>query len=375
MKHVVSIRQLMRPLLHNHWKSWPQTRYAFMTKNETRTIVGVSVLLITYGLLSLSQAFPPREAKVTDGEDARMYQRAIERMHVGENYYQIVGEELRTRGYALRPFFNWRLPTIAWAIGHLPSVEWGRWALAILAFLTLLLWFQVLDREVGFSFAVAGALLLCGPLLLCLSEKGVYYHELWAGVLIALSLAAHALGHKIVSIIVGVLAVFIRELALPYVLIMLIVALWEKHNREVLGWFGGVIIFSLFLGYHAFLVSGLLTPLDIENESWIQFGGWHFVLSTGVWNILLLVAPKWIVAIVLPLALIGVVGWRGASGVRVSLVLGVYFCAYLIAGRVDNTYWGLMYAPLIPLGFLYAIPSLIDLTKRLLWGHSHMSVP
>lgn len=347
------------------------TRFMTMTRRDAGLIACGLLLLIVYGLASLGQAFPPREEKVTDGEDVRMYQSVIERIHADENYYSVVGEELRTRGYASRPFFNWRLPTIAWTIGHLPNPEWGRWILAIMAFLTMLLWFQVLERDKGFPFAVAGALLLCGPLLLCLSEQAFYYHELWAGVLIAFSLAAHARGNTIISIVFGVFAVCIRELALPYVVIMLILAWQEKQDREMLGWLGGLTIFGLSLTLHASIVSKLLTPMDLINETWIQFGGWPFVMSTGIWNAFLLVAPQWILAFVLPLALLGVWGWRGKIGARVALTLGAYYCAYLIAGRTNNTYWGFMYAPLIPLGVLYALPALHDLVLAL-WGKSRL---
>ncbi len=341
------------------------TRFANVTKREAVVIVCGLVLLIGYGLASFSQVFPPRESKETDGEDVRMYQSVIERIHGGEAYYEVVGEELRARGYALRPFFNWRLPTIAWAVAHLPTPEWGRWVLAMLALLTMFLWFQVLDRERGFQFALAGVMLLSGPLLLCLSEQGFYYHELWAGILIALSLAAHAQGNKTGSIVIGILAIFIRELALPYVLTMLVLAWKQNQNREMMGWLGGVTIFAICLVFHASIVHELQLPMDQVNESWIQFGGWPFVLSTGVWNAFLFVSPKWIVAFVLPLSLLGVIGWKESVGIRVALTLGVYYCSFLIAGRVNNTYWGFMYAPLVPLGLLYAFPSLFDLVKIL----------
>ncbi|WP_447968956.1 hypothetical protein [Nitrospira sp. M1] len=298
-----------------------------------------------------------------------MYHSVIVRIHNGESYYDVVGDELRTRGYASRPFFNWRLPTLALIMGNLPSPVWGQWIVMALGLLTLFWWFQVLDRESGFVLALFWSLLFCGQLLLCLNDKGYFYHELWSGMLIAFSLAAYARKWLLLSMMSGMLAVFIRELAVLYLFIMIVAAWKEKRNHELLGWLGGMAAFSLALACHAWVVSGLLTSSDIANESWIQFGGWPFVLSTGNWNAFLLVSPKWIVAVILPLALIGIAGWRGATGGRSALVLCVYCSAFLIAGRVDNTYWGFMYAPLIPLGIIYAVPSLFDLTMNL-WGRS-----
>lgn len=343
--------------------SFPKTRFSVVSKKQAGFIVVGVCLLIVYGLISLTQAFPIRQQEETDGEDARMYSHVIDRIHAGENYYQIVGEELRSRGYASRPFFNWRLPTIAWTIGHFPNHEWGKWLLIILSFLAMLLWFQVLEREEGLLFALIGGVMLCGPLLLCFSEQGFYYHELWAGVMISLSLAARARGNIAASILAGSLAVLVRELALLYVLIMLIVAWKERQQGETLGWLGGLTVFSIALTWHASTVSGLLSSIDQVNESWVQFGGWPFVLSTGNWNAFLLAAPQWVVAIVLPLALLGLNGRRGAEGIRSSLTLGAYCVAYLIAGRMNNAYWGMMYAPLVSLGFLYAFPSVLDLAS------------
>ena len=103
--------------------------------------------------------------------------------------------------------------------------------------------------------------------------------------MISLSLAAHARGNVMISVITGTLAVFIRELALPFVLIMLFLAWKERRQGETLGWLAGVTAFSLALTYHASIVSGLLTPEDQINRSWVQFNGWPFVLSTGNWNV------------------------------------------------------------------------------------------
>ena len=67
--------------------------------------------------------------------------------------------------------------------------------------------------------------------------------------------------------------------------------------------------------------------------------------------------------VILPLALLGAAGWRGTVGTRVALTMGAYVFAFSIAGRQDNYYWGLMYAPLMPLGLTFAPRALADLWK------------
>ncbi|GJL55726.1 MAG: hypothetical protein NPIRA02_28580 [Nitrospirales bacterium] len=333
-----------------------------MARNEAGLVLLIMLLFVIYGLASMNQAFPERAPEVTDGEDVRMYRSVIERTHNGEGYYEVVGDELGTRGYPTQPFLNWRLPTMSVIMGFFPSPVWGQWVLVVLGLVTLVWWFQVIDYESGFGYAMICSVLLCGHLLICLNEQGYFYHELWAGMLIAFSLAAHARQYIVVSLVAGVLATFIRELAFLYLLIMFAVAWNEKRNGEVLGWLGGITIFSVALVYHASIVSGLVSSSHVTNESWIQFGGWSFVLSTGYWNAYLMASPKWVLAVILPLALVGLAGWRG-PGVRSALVLAGYFSVFLIAGRANNTYWGLMYASLVPLGVTYAIPAVVDLVR------------
>jgi hypothetical protein len=75
----------------------------------------------------------------------------------------------------------------------------------------------------------------------------------------------------------------------------------------------------------------------------------------------LLISPPWVVAIILPLALLGLAGWRGASGIRVACTVGIYVLAFLIVGRSNDIAWGLMYAFVMPLGLLHAPYALREL--------------
>lgn len=81
----------------------------------------------------------------------------------------------------------------------------------------------------------------------------------------------------------------------------------------------------------------------------------------AVWNAFLVAAPRWIIALVLPLVLIGLAGWRCSIGTRVALTVICYWNAFLILGRPDNYRWGMTYAPLVPLGLFYSYRALADL--------------
>lgn len=281
-----------------------------------------------YGLVGLRPLPAPRKSD-NDGADARMYRRIIERVYAGENYYEAAGSELRRRGYATRPFFNWRLPTLAYFLGLMPNLDMGRWILISFCLLTLLIWFQVLNQECGLPLALFGSLLLFGPLTISFANTGFLFHELWSGVLIALSIAAYARQRWLISYASGFAALGIRELSLPYIFIMLLMAWREKQYRQTLVWLIGSVSFCFFLAYHAITVSNLLTDADVSNRGWIQFGGWSFVLQTATWNAFIIAAPMWSIAIILPLSILGLTGWRSSVGNRAGLTVITYLFAYL----------------------------------------------
>jgi hypothetical protein len=106
------------------------------------------------------------------------------------------------------------------------------------------------------------------------------------------------------------------------------------------------------------------TP-DVQTVSfqggWVVFGGWPFVLSTARTHPYLFLAPSWVTAIVLPLAILGLSGWRGELGSRIALTVCIYIVAFLIVGLPYNQYWGFMYNFLLLLGLLSTGRSLRDL--------------
>ena len=339
------------------------TRFASLKPWSARLVLLAFLAIVIWGaVFSGATSGPGKAITQTSQGDVELYRSIVGRLHEGESYYDVVASELRSRGYATRPFFNWRLPTLACFLAVLPSAQIGMWVLAGLASLALALWLDVLKKDGGFYMALLGGGLLLGIVASCLAESEFLFHELWAGVLIALSIAAWA-RNRWLSVTAGLLALFIRELSFPFVVVMMIVAYKEKHRSEAIAWSVGIGAFFLFLSVHAKIVSGLLTDADISNASWVQFGGWSFVLATAKWNSLTLFTPWWIDVVLLPLTLIGLIGWRGPIATRLALTSVLYVLAFLIAGRSDNFYWGMLYAPLLALGVLHIPRSLADLSR------------
>ena len=63
-------------------------------------------------------------------------------------------------------------------------------------------------------------------------------------------------------------------------------------------------------------------------------------------------------------ALIGLAGCRNPLVTRCALIAGGYMAAFTVLGRTNNDSWGILYAPLLPLGLVFAPAAFRDLAKR-----------
>ena len=328
-------------------------------------IIAAFIAVVLWGIITCENTFPEL-IENTDSSgfagDPAAYYSILERVRGGEGYYEVVGDELRSRGYGLRPFFNWKLPSLTYLLAIMPTIQMGRWLLIALSIITLILWLKLLAKKGGFFMAMLGALLLSGVAACSITTSGYLFYEIWAGVLIALSIAAYEYNRPM-SIASGLMALFLRELTLPFAVIMLALAYRNKRRKEVTAWLIGIFAFFIYLSIHAKIVSGLVTDSDRQGVSWLQFGGWQFILSTARWSLFTNKTPWWGNSIIVPLAILGLAGWRGSVGIRAFLTMSAYICAFLIVGRANNYYWGFMYVPLMPLGLAHAPPCLLDLYK------------
>ena len=105
---------------------------------------------------------------------------------------------------------------------------------------------------------------------------------------------------------------------------------------------------------HVMAVKERILPTDRVHASWVQFGGAPFLLVTCRMNAYLFKAPLWLSGVYLPLALLGLAGWRGWTGARLALTASVYVAAFAVVGQPFNDYWGLMNAPLLAFGIAAA---------------------
>jgi hypothetical protein len=222
-----------------------------------------------------------------------------------------------------------------------------------------------------YRLAMPLTVLLIAPLLPCFQGNVFVLHEVWAGIAIALSLCAYGVRLRFLGATMALAALFLRELALPYCLLGLALALWQRRPKETMVYIIGLIGWGLFYGMHCWEVSHLITAAaTAHHQSWVRFGGLTFVIAVTQMNACLVLLPVWVTVIFFALSMAGFAGWQSAWGMRIALTACMYIAAFAIVGQEFNRYWGLMIAPLFCFGAVRAPAALRDL-----WHAAKLPLP
>ena len=344
----------------------PPTRFRGMPRVTAAAVV-VLTLLAILALAYVARGYStPVGAASADQGDLAMYGRIVDHMRDGQDYYTAAHAELLHGAYGTRSVFNWRLPALPWLASLLPSLVWAGALLRLAAFGGLLLAFRLLDRTAdrATAFLVIPALAL--NLVAAAAPGAAVFTDVAAGVLILVSASAYGLKLPGLGFIAALLALFIRELAAPYVVICIFFAWRERRPAELWAWLVGLVAFGGYFAWHYLMVQAQLGPGDIAYpQGWVQFGGLGFVLSTAAFNGLLLVEPLWASAILLPLCLLGLVAWRDPAAWRVGVTVGAYLVLFTVVGKRFDDYWGALYTPLMMLGLPFVPAAARDLVMSL----------
>jgi hypothetical protein len=337
--------------------STDRTRLAGLSPHAAFGLLLGIVLLIGAGL-----AFPPtvNPGGSPVGGDAALYRQIAARVAHGEGYYSAAATEHRASGYPLRPFTAVRPPTLAEAgalIGP-RAADVTLWLLGIMAGVATAMRLAPRLRP---PFREAAILLGATSGTLFVRSGMWVWHEAWAGALIALSLAWRTDRRWRASVVLGLAAALIRELAFPFLIVMGFMAWRSGARREAVAWAAAAIGALLFLSLHRIEVGAIARPGDVASAGWLVFGGWRFDLALARQSSLLIQLPAWVAAVATPLALLGWASWSGGYGLRVASLLAVWMAAFLLIGRPDNNYWGFLMAPLLPVGLALAPMALRDL--------------
>jgi len=292
--------------------------------------------------------------------DFALYSLIHEQVAAGEGYYYAAMTAQREYGYPTRPFITVRLPTLAW-INALSGPETLRILEIALLFAIAALFFARLRHTLGLPQAAGGALMLLLGGVGVSSPQAASIHELAAGLLIALAVVLYRPDRILPSLCAAALALAVRELALPFVLLWLALAMVERRWREALAVAGVIVLFFAGLAAHYYTVTALNLPSDKASQGWSGLAGPALPLLSVARISGLALAPLWLAG---PLAVLPLVGWAGLgrrTGLTAALWSAGFFLAMALFARVDNFYWALMVLPLYLAGLALVPRALGDL--------------
>jgi hypothetical protein len=345
----------------DYWRfahNWAAPPWLNRQRARLLLIAVVALIGIGFGVAGTppSSAAESASSGVTDLE---LFQRIAVRVGSGESYYHAAIAEQLQNGYPTTPAMAVRLPTLTYlevALGHVGMTV--MLAVLVVALLTAML-LRVAHAGSGSGaveqIAVVGV--LAASVALYPLGSVTWFHDAWAGVLIALAVALHRDQRWWPSLIVGLAAVSIRELAWPFLVVMAVLA-WPRRRRESIAWIAGAMGFLAVYMLHVGAVQAVQPGVSAPSQGWLGCGGWGFILNAVRSGSVLFAAPMAIVVIVVPLALFG---WL-FSGDLARPVLGTclaFIGIFLVIGRADNSYWGLLFAALLLAGIAFAPRGLV----------------
>lgn len=347
------------------WLAAP-TRFARLRRRRARVVLALVAALLLAGLTALATPGPPPvsgnpAARADDQADIVLYEGIVEGVRHGGNYYEVAAQALRAGDYPLRPFVTFRLPGLAAAQAALPAPV----VVALLyglGFATMLAWtIRLAPAFTRRPPLVIALVLLAGGMVAHVQADLAAFHEIWAGLLIALSLALRRPGRWVEAAALGLAAMLIRETAALYVAVMAAAAWLERDRREALGWAATVGVLAAVVALHAHAVGEVVRPLDPASPGWTGMLGFGFFVKTMTISTALSLAWSWLAAVLVGLALAGWAAWRDPLGGRVCATFVAYALLLSLFGRTDTFYWGLLVAPTLLVGLVFVPDAARDL--------------
>src|SRR6185312_6283279 len=229
-------------------------------------IVAVAIALLAVASLSVHA---PAGAPSTQNGDLALYQRIVERLHQGQDFYAAMHRELLDGGYPTASVFNWRTPLLLSVLALAPSPLFEQIGLGVIAAIAIGLCLTMLARRAGtLAVGLAVPLMIAGYGM-ALVPGAATFGEVVAGFLILISASCYELGRGVIGMAVALLALFVRELAAPYVLVCCAFALLDGRKGEIRLAVLGLIGFAIYYGLHVHGVLAQLGPNEpADPRSW-----------------------------------------------------------------------------------------------------------
>jgi len=342
-------------------------RRADRTTSLAIVLIWIAACCIFVLTTEIPASSDPAAPTIQGRNDLALYQAVVARIETGESYYAALGDELHTREYPLSPVFNWRTPLHLNFLAALPTglVQAMALALALLALCLQMRWADICCIPKSFSYLSAA--LVAPALCVVAHPMAMYFAEFWAGLFIWTSICCFGCRFNYLGSAAAIAALFFRELAAIYVLVLLFIALQERNKRELTMLGVGLAAYAGYYYLHFLAVEDAIGVFDqTQQRNWLAFGGAAFLQNTVGMYPLLMIAPAWLKAVTLPTALLGAFACPLASAKRAKLALGCYVLFFSMAGLPFNYYWGALYIAAVIWGAAWFIALAADLGGNIL---------
>lgn len=322
-----------------------------------------ALLVLALGAWCFSVTPPPiKTAKKGGYTDARLYNDIAAEVAKGRPYHQAAAELHRAHHYPLKPFFTMRPPTeieIAARIGW-PGVQKLCFLMLIAGIFTWAIAHE--GRLSGIERFLVGAAVAMGGTSIA-SARLMALQEYPAGLCMTVALAGVIGWPRQWWYVVPVLGagLFIRELALPFALLAMLYAGWNRRWVEVGVWAALLAAWGVFMAIHAQLAMAQWLPGDIQSQGWHAMQGFSGFLKAVIYTTLLQRLPLHWALLAASLPLVGWLALGGREGIFANLLVWGYAIMIAIFSRADTFYWGAIMAPWYMVGYALLPRALVQL--------------
>lgn len=344
------------------------TRFARLPRRPASVVAALLGILLALAFTALAIPDPTISSSAGSGEisDLGMYETVIAGVRGGGDYYPLLADALRAGGYPLKPFVTFRPPLHSVVQAALPPTV-TILLLDLLAIGVGIAWWARLRPLLPRPLArTVLALFIAAGLVAFVQADLIAFHEIWAAMLVALSLALWRPERWVPSAALALVAMLVRETAALLPMVMAAIALAGGARREALGWILTLLAFALALAAHAWAVTQVVGPLDPTSPGWSGLNGPGFFVRSLVLSTMLSAIPLVLAAPIIALSLFGWTAWRDPLGARTAALFFGYGAVIAIFARTNTFYWALMPAPVFLIGLIFVPDALRDVASALL---------
>ena len=322
-------------------------------------IVAILAVLVLTGLAAWGEPVHDLTAHVAHGRmsDIDLYQTVARQVGRGANYYASAVHLQRNNGFPLHPFVTVRLPTLAWALGHLGAGAALALAAGVVA-ANAFIWFGALPFSRPAERAGMVALLLLGSMMV---PRAVYLHEWWAGQLLSAALGLFLRDRIGSALALAIAALFVRELSVLFMLASLPHLFQKRRRVELAIALVALAAFAWALVLHRSQVAALVLPTDRTSPGWLGLRGPAGPSADLQAMVLFGLVPEPLGSL---LVFAPLLGWADLAARRSALPL-VWFGGFLmilaLLARADNGYWVRMILPAYMAGLALAPRAILAL--------------